>query len=98
MSYSVDPIPDNCYEGTTCLINIFGIRDEDALADLESKITVAKSAELELESFKDGFNEDDYRAIHRFLFEQLYDWAANTEPLTCPRKEHPLQTMRRYPT
>ena len=28
MSYSVTPLTDNCYEGTTCLINKYNIRDE----------------------------------------------------------------------
>ena len=28
MGYSIDPITDDCYEGTTCLINKFGITDE----------------------------------------------------------------------
>lgn len=86
MSYSVDPISDNCYEGTTCLINKFGIQDEDTLAKLESKITVAKSAELELETLNDGFNEDDYRAIHRYLFSDLYDWAGEYRTVNISKK------------
>ena len=97
MSYSVDPIPDNCYEGTTCLINKIGIRDEVVLADLESKITVAKSAELELESFKDGFNEDDYRSIHRFLFEQLYDWAGEYRTVNMSKKGTPFADNEKIP-
>jgi cell filamentation protein len=86
MSYSIDPISDNCYEGTTCLINKYDIRDEDTLAQLESKITVAKSAELELEAFKDAFNEDDYRAIHRYLFSDLYDWAGEYRTVDISKK------------
>ena len=31
MGYSIDPITDDCYEGTTCLINKFGIADEKKL-------------------------------------------------------------------
>ena len=44
MSYSVDPISDNCYEGTTCLINKFDYHDEETLAKIEAQITVAKAA------------------------------------------------------
>ena len=29
MAYSLNPSSDNCYEGTTCLVNKFGIRDEE---------------------------------------------------------------------
>ena len=32
MAYSLNPSTNNCYEGTTCLINKFGIRDEEKLA------------------------------------------------------------------
>lgn len=34
MAYSVDSISDDCYEGTTCLINKYNIRDESKLAEL----------------------------------------------------------------
>ena len=42
MSYSIDTITDNCYEGTTCLINKLDIQDEKQLDIVESQITVAK--------------------------------------------------------
>ena len=42
MSYSIDAITDNCYKGTTCLINKLDIRDEKQLDIVESQITVAK--------------------------------------------------------
>jgi len=31
MNYNIDSITDNCYEGTTCLINKLDIRDEKQL-------------------------------------------------------------------
>lgn len=101
MSYSVDPISDNCYEGTTCLINKFDIRDEEKLSEIEAKITVAKSAELELQSFTEQFDDRDYRAIHRYLFSDLYDWAGEYRtvgmskkgtPFTAPEKIQELMT------
>lgn len=52
MKYSLDSIRDNCYEGTTCLINKFDIRDEDQLERLESHITLAKIAILQKEPIK----------------------------------------------
>ncbi len=36
MAYSIETSSDNCYEGTTCLINKLGIRDEALLARTES--------------------------------------------------------------
>ena len=35
MGYSIDPISDNCYPGTSVLINKFDIRDEAKLNEVE---------------------------------------------------------------
>jgi cell filamentation protein len=43
MSYSVTPLTDNCYEGTTCFINKPDIRDASKLRAVEGRITFAKS-------------------------------------------------------
>ena len=34
MSYSTDPTTANCYDGTTCLINKFGIKDDNAQTNI----------------------------------------------------------------
>ena len=47
MAYSLNPSSSNCYEGTTCLINKFDIRDEEKLAEIEAQITFAKAVMLE---------------------------------------------------
>ena len=35
MAYSIDPIQDNCYPGTTVLVNKLHIHDEAALQEAE---------------------------------------------------------------
>ena len=97
MSYSVDPISDNCYKNTTCLINKFDIRDEEKLSEIEAKITVAKSAELELQSFKEQFDDRDYRAIHRYLFSDLYDWAGEYRTVGMSKKGTPFTAPEKIP-
>ena len=47
MSYDMDAINADCYEGTACLINKFEIKDEKTLSIVEGNITFAKAAELE---------------------------------------------------
>lgn len=86
MSYSIESITDNCYEGTTCLINKFNIRDEAKLKELEAMITLAKTSELEKTSSKQNFNENDYREIHRMLFDTLYDWAGEYRKIDISKK------------
>ena len=40
MAYSIEASSDHCYEGTTCLINKLGIRDEEKLAEVEAAIVL----------------------------------------------------------
>lgn len=86
MNYSVDPIITDCYEGTTCLINKYNIQDEVKLSELEAMITFAKSSELEQAAFNDCFDENDYKDIHRQLFETIYAWAGEYRTIDISKK------------
>lgn len=86
MSYSINSSVDDCYEGTTCLINKMDIRDEAILSTVEAEITAAKSAILSEIPLKQDFSFDDYKAIHRFLFEDLYDWAGSVRTIDISKK------------
>lgn len=86
MSYSIDSIRNDCYEGTTCLINKFGIRDEQQFAAVEADITMLKAAALEEKPIEGSFDFEHYRAIHRYLFEDLYDWAGEIPSIDMSKK------------
>ncbi len=86
MSYSIDAITDGCYENTTCLINKFDIRDEDKLKKVEADITFAKATILESNPISDKFDLEHYKAIHRFLFEDIYDWAGTFRTVDMAKK------------
>lgn len=86
MSYSIDALTDNCYEGTTCLINKLNITDEDTLKAVESAITFAKISELEQTPIKGDFDFIHYKAIHRYIFEDLYDWAGEIRKVDISKK------------
>ena len=73
MPYDIDSCTLDCYEGTTCLINRFDIRDEKDLAKIEAGITFARIAELENSPIEGGFDTDHYKPIHRFIFSDLYE-------------------------
>lgn len=45
MGYSLDPISDNCYPGTTVLVNHFDIREQGKLNEVESVLTASRIAE-----------------------------------------------------
>lgn len=86
MGYSIEPIAANCYEGTTCLINKLDITDENVLALVEADITFAKALKLDKEPISNTFNFQHYKAIHRFLFEDLYSWAGEIRTVNISKK------------
>ena len=68
-----DAVPDPyCYDGTTVLKNIPGIRNQAALDEFEAAITAQRSDEP-LPSGR--LSVAHYRAIHRHLFQDVYSWA-----------------------
>jgi cell filamentation protein len=86
MSYSIDAITADCYPGTTCLINKLDIHDEDQLALVEAGITMMKDSELSEHPINGKFDFEHYKAIHRFLFEDLYAWAGEIRTVDMSKK------------
>ena len=85
-SYELDPLPDNCYPGTSILINKLNIRDEDKLTEAETLFTFINSSRLELEPLEGNFDFENYKAIHKFLFDELYDWAGKVRIINISKK------------
>ena len=86
MSYSIDALTDNCYEGTTCLINKLNITDEETLKNIEAAITFAKISELEQTPINGNFDFEHYQSIHKYIFEDLYDWAGKIRDVDLSKK------------
>lgn len=86
MGYSIDAITADCYEGTTCLINKFGIKDNKQLSLIEGKITFAKGSELERKPIEGNFDFEHYKAIHKYLFDEIYEWAGQIRNVDMSKK------------
>ena len=86
MAYSLNPSSDNCYEGTTCLVNKLGIRNEDKLAEIEAQITFAKAVMLEETPIDDDFGFEHFKKIHEFLLCDLYEWAGQVRTVDISKK------------
>ena len=86
MGYSIDAITADCYEGTTCLINKFGITDDKQLSLIEGQITFAKGSELERNPIKGNFDFEHYKAIHKYLFDEIYEWAGKIRTVDMSKK------------
>ena len=86
MAYSLNPSSDNCYEGTTCLVNKLGIRDEKRLSEVEAQITFAKAVMLEETPIDDDFGFEHFKKIHEFLLCDLYEWAGQVRTVDVSKK------------
>jgi len=64
-----------CYPGTDVLINKLGIKDAEILKERESALVAVRSLELIDHPIKGDFDLKHYQAIHKHLFQDVYEWA-----------------------
>ncbi len=86
MPYKIEAIDNDCYEGTTCLINKMDIKDGAVLNKVEEDIVFAKTTELVTKPIVNDFDFEYYKAIHKYLFEELYDWAGTIRKINISKK------------
>ena len=79
--YESSPDP-YCYPGTNILVNRLGLRDQARLDAYEAMIT-AQRAEEPLPRGTLGYAH--YRAIHRHLFQDVFDGPASRVRCASPR-------------
>lgn len=78
-----DPVTDDyCYPGTSVLKNKLDLRSADELADFEAEVSDARADE-ELPTGSLDFSH--FRAIHRHLFQDVYDWAGEIRNVRISR-------------
>lgn len=70
-------MPDNkyCYPGSDVLKNKLGITDADELFEVEKELTSIRLQELEMEPVNGDFSFQHLRKIHKYIFQDIYDWA-----------------------
>ena len=71
-----------CYPGTNVYRNTFDIRDAKELEDLERDLSAYRLLTLPHDA---PITPAGYRAIHRYLFQDLYDWAGQYRRVTTGR-------------
>ena len=75
MSYSLNPLQNDCYENTTVLKNKFGIKDGKKLNTIEQNITSALIAKAFLEIPFQNVDFEFYKSLHKYVFSDIYEWA-----------------------
>lgn len=64
-----------CYPNSDVLINKLDIQDIDKLKTFERKLTMLRIMELIDNPLKGNFDFEHLKAIHGFIFQDIYDWA-----------------------
>ena len=70
-------MPDNqyCYPGSIVLKNKLNITDVRELSGAEKELTAIRLYELQENPIKGKFDFAHLRAIHKYIFQDLYQWA-----------------------
>ena len=64
-----------CYPHTHILKNKLDIRDKDELFKVEQELSSARYFEIVKRPIAGDFSLQHLQAIHRYLFQDIYDWA-----------------------
>lgn len=86
MGYTVDSTADGCYQGTTVLVNRFGLHTQGELDAVEAALVTAKATQWEDAPQCSTFDFEHYKLIHKYLFGELYDWAGEVRTINISKK------------
>jgi len=86
MSYSIDSLSDNCYDGTNILINKLGIKNQKLLDEVEQTITSINSAEIEVNTEFKNVDFEFYKILHYRMFSEIYGWAGEIRNINISKK------------
>lgn len=63
------------YPDSNVLVNKFDIRDAERLSEVENDLVYIKLFEVDETISSLTFDTEGLKALHRYLFEDVYDWA-----------------------
>lgn len=85
MAYSITPSSDDCYPGTSVLINKLGITDQKQLDENETLITSVKALQIEMQPVKAEPDFAYLKHLHFVLFDELYSWAGKIRTINISK-------------
>jgi len=86
MPYTIEAAQGGCYPGTTVLVNKFDLHTQKELNAVESVLVMAKTIQWSENPRCAAFDFEHYKAIHRHLFGELYDWAGQVRMVNLSKK------------
>lgn len=80
----IDPYLDDT---SGILRNKFGISDQRSLDITEANAVSVRSVFLQLNPIAGNFDSDHLKAIHRYLFQDVYDWAGEFRKIELAKRD-----------
>jgi cell filamentation protein len=82
------------YPGTDTVKNVFGITDHAELEGIEAALVKARHAEIDAGFGPAGeFDAEHFKAIHKHLFQDVYEWAGRTREERVALSDGTIATM-----
>jgi cell filamentation protein, protein adenylyltransferase len=78
------------YPGTTVLKNLRDIRDASLFSKFEAIATTRRAIELEHEPLQRDFDARHLRAIHRYIFQDVSEWAGEFRTVNISKSGDPF--------
>ena len=75
-----------CYKDSDVLINKLNIRDEEIFAKAERLYSGLRQSELNLKPLKGNLDFEHLKAIHHYLFQDLFFWAGKVRTVAIAKR------------
>lgn len=77
---------DGCYPDTDVYVNVFDVRDQDTLDEIESEIVSVRMAEILAGPQEWEFDFDHLKTLHARLFDDIYPFAGQARYIPITRR------------
>lgn len=94
--YAPDQDDVYCYPGTKVLKNRFHIKNAEKLEEIEREITGLKIIQLRENPIPGSFDISHLQSIHRFIFEDIFEWAGTLREAGFLRKGESIFCLGEY--
>lgn len=84
------------YPGTNVLINKFDIRDGESLRRTEYRFVAIRETQARLQQIQGNFDLVHLQAIHKQLFQDVYDWAGQLRNIDFAKRSNDTGLISRF--
>lgn len=84
------------YPGTDVLVNKFNVKDAEAARAIEYKFASVRELELAVSPIEGKFDFEHLQAIHRHVFQDMYDWAGQVRNVDFAKRNRTTGFVNKF--